>query len=465
MLHPSAEDWRRWGIQEECHQFFALHWTELFDPETPDTWQVRTSNVKTILRELVEAARIAKDIESYRRVIRALLDEAFAVVKRDAILEAYHPFVAAYSSNRGGTRTSSSRDPPDVERLATVLLGNLDGYWENGVSLILAMLERADRNRKKDQYAATMNLGIETVARGHSPGHIRQTLINSVLIESATPFLDRVRAMLAGFARGASRHICRFVTEGTAGEKDADSLPPDVRLGYGRPAEVTSEAAERFFRRVTRYSVYLSVEVNAADPEAARHIAEQRLGQVFAGMNLFNIDDHIGLKQAEALVEDDAGTQTLVEHQRLGSHYLGSYESRQTKAELLFRVQQAVAESDAAQLSAAVQYHRLALLATSEEARLVNLWVALEALCQGGAGSIIERVSTRVAPCVAVENARKTLISLALYVRFLWRESDDKDAFLRLFPNSSDERLQPEDLVSVLLLPKADAKITELCRL
>jgi hypothetical protein len=115
-------------------------------------------------------------------------------------------------------------------------------------------------------------------------------------------------------------------------------------------------------------------------------------------------------------------------------------------------------------LSAALQYHRLAMLATSDEARLVNLWIALEALCEGGRGSIIERVCTRIAPCVSLDNVRKTIISLALYVRFLWNDSDKAD-YLALFPNSNEDRLEPEDLVDVLLRPKDDAKITKLCQL
>ena len=49
MLYPSPDDWAKWGIANECHQFFCLHWAELFDPETPDTWQVRACNIKTIL--------------------------------------------------------------------------------------------------------------------------------------------------------------------------------------------------------------------------------------------------------------------------------------------------------------------------------------------------------------------------------------------------------------------------------
>src|SRR5262249_3062643 len=96
MLYPTAQEWRDWGIEDECHQFFCLHWTELFDPETPDTWQVRACNIKTILRELIDASQIADGFDAYRGVMRSILDEAFAVIKRDAILENFYPFVSAY---------------------------------------------------------------------------------------------------------------------------------------------------------------------------------------------------------------------------------------------------------------------------------------------------------------------------------------------------------------------------------
>ena len=120
---------------------------------------------------------------------------------------------------------------------------------------------------------------------------------------------------------------------------------------------------------------------------------------------------------------------------------------------------------DASQLAAAIEYHRLALLATSDEARLVNLWIALEALCQGGEGSIIERVWSRISPCVSVENIRKNLVSLSIYVKRTLG-SRGPIPFLALFPNSSETRLEPSDLVAVLLLPNGHAdqkKLYDLC--
>jgi hypothetical protein len=419
--------------------------------------------VKAILLELVAAAQIANAKEAYRVVLRSLLDEAFAIIDRDAVLDRYHPFVAAYLKPWRAPAAINEKAVGEVERLAKVILGNLDGYWDNGVTLVLDLLQAADKRKKKELYAATMNLGVETISRGHAPDHLRNTFIQNVLTKSSASFTDRVAAMFQDFAKGWKEFSCVILTEGIKRDQ-AGRLPPDTRLEFGRPAEVTGPA-ERFYKRVSGDTISLKVRVMAADPEAARHFADQRLAEVFAGLNLFSVDDRFVRKQTRVLVEDDNGKQTIVGYRRVGSQYLGNYDSRQVKLELLFRVEQSsAAKPDAAQLSAALQYHRLAMLATNDEARLVNLWIALEALCQGGDGSIIERVSTRIAPCVSVDNVRKTIVSLALYVRFLWNDSDKAD-FLALFPNSSEDRLDPEDLLNLLLLPKDDPKIERLCQL
>lgn len=91
--------------------------------------------------------------------------------------------------------------------------------------------------------------------------------------------------MFQGFAKGRRKFTCVILTEGIRREQ-GERLPHDVRLQLGRPADVTGPA-ELFYRQVGDDTISLQVRVEAADPEAARHQAEQRLGEVFAGLNLF----------------------------------------------------------------------------------------------------------------------------------------------------------------------------------
>ena len=59
---------------------------------------------------------------------------------------------------------------------------------------------------------------------------------------------------------------------------------------------------QEFFRGGNNSTVYLSVEVESIDPEAARHAAEQRLTQVFAALNLYGVEDKFQIDPPTSLV-------------------------------------------------------------------------------------------------------------------------------------------------------------------
>jgi hypothetical protein len=111
MLYPTKEKWEAWGIEDECHKFFVLHWHELFHAETPDTWQVRTCNIVTLLEEMIEAARIAEGFDAYRGVLRSILDETFPVVRRDMVVRNTIPS-SPRTSNLGKKRRSARISQP-----------------------------------------------------------------------------------------------------------------------------------------------------------------------------------------------------------------------------------------------------------------------------------------------------------------------------------------------------------------
>ncbi len=453
MLYPSEEDWAKWGISDECHRFFVLHWEELFNAETPDTWQVRTCNIVTMLGEIIDVARIARVRESARAVLRSILDETLQVIDLDQILKNYYSFVSSYLNSWRGERKVEQRDLVEIERLATVIRGNLRDYWDRGIELVLHLLHEANKNRKKELYAATMNVAVATVSRGQSLAYLCDLLKTTVLVEAQIGFVERVESMFRGLATTEQHYECVFWTAGVKRQL-TDSLPRGIELQEGAAKGLTpGSVMHRFYKGAPPNQIFLKVTATAADPESAWRRADQRLGEIFAGVNLFDIDRRFSYRTAPVLVTDTCGAQSIVGYRPLGTSYLGTYDSRQTKAEMQFRVLGRASQEDRAQLSAASQYHRLALQATSDEARLLNLWIALEALCQGEDGSIIERICRLISPCVSLENVQKNLTSLAQYVRFLWTDKDINE-FLELFPSSSHDRLETADMANLLLLPK-----------
>ena len=177
-----------------------------------------------------------------------------------------------------------------------MLLGNLDGYWDSGVQLLNDMLQQADKGKKKDLYDLTMNVGVETVARGRSPNHIRQAFLATVLTDSAAPFLERVTNVFAQYATQGANYKCLFLPEGVR-KKDAESFPTDIKLGFGKP-EGPADPTDSFFKGGP--NIWLSVDVEADDPEDAKNKAEKRLGELYAGLNLFSIDDRFGFNVLRA---------------------------------------------------------------------------------------------------------------------------------------------------------------------
>ena len=463
MLYPTTEEWESWGINDPVHQFFALHWTELFDADTSDSWQVRTCNIRTILVEIIETARSIPKRETQRHVVRALFDEGFSLLKRDTAVKRLFPFVLTYLEP-WRKKEITEKDAPEVERLATIVLGNLEDYWPGIKSIVLGMLEASNASKKYELYDATMTLAVEAVARGHSPSYIRKLFLDMVLVASQRPFRDRVSDVLDMLSNNKHDYLCIFLVRGMRQATHKRILPQDVTLTVGPPQAVTPGDEQQFYSSGNNSTVYHSVAVECVDPEAARHAAEQRLTQVFATLNLYGVEDKFVIDPPTALVIKPDNEKQRVGAADSGISYLNNARSRITKSEALFRVYDRVSDEDKAQLMAALQYHRLALTSTSDEARFVNLWIGLESMCQEGSESLIERVTSRVSPCVSLGKIRKTLISLSKYTKHLWTAADH-GRFLALFPNSKQEQLKAEDLLSVLLLDDNTPNLTEFTNL
>lgn len=465
MLYPTASDWAVWNVQAPLHRFFTLHWAELFDENTPDTWQVRTCNVNVLMDEIVAVADVAKQQDGYRRVLNDLAAESLACARRDPVISRFYPFVAAYLEP-WQKRVPSGGEIDEIRRVAAVVKGNLVDYRERAIGLVREYLNSAASNKKADLYDATMSLAVEVSQTGYSTEHLSRVFQNSITASSGDDFLTRFDCMMQAFSGQEQRFAVTFLPEGVRRAIGRMSLPSDIEVQVGRPAQLGPGAEADFYRQGSAQDVFVTVHSTATDPVSARHRAEQRLSQLFAAMNVYGVECDFRLKVSVALVRGPENGRELVtpSESRLG--HLRNTKSVHVKAARLLEILDRPEVAGTPQLQAALQYHRLSLLSTNDEARLVNLWVAVESLCRGQEGSIIDRVCSRLAPSVALGNIRKILTSLAIYVRMFWREDDAKrDALLKLFPNSDAKTLGPEDLLSVLLQPDDGTEVCELLRL
>ena len=115
---------------------------------------------------------------------------------------------------------------------------------------------------------------------------------------------------------------------------------------------------------------------------------------------------------------------------------------------------------DAAQLSASLQYHKLALLSPTDEAKLVNLWIAVESLVQQGGKNIIDRITEYIPSSVAIGYVYLMMKAIPIDIRNVWKKLDTKTLRLKL-SKSSKYILHPFDLLKILLDKKDGELITE----
>ena len=108
---------------------------------------------------------------------------------------------------------------------------------------------------------------------------------------------------------------------------------------------------------------------------------------------LYRVTKQVTIKHELALVAGADGSRLCIgpDSSRLG--YIKDSKNPNQNIAAFTKLQSRLEKEDAGQLNASVQYHKLALKAGTDDARLVNLWIALESLVQHGGESIIDRIS------------------------------------------------------------------------
>lgn len=115
-------------------------------------------------------------------------------------------------------------------------------------------------------------------------------------------------------------------------------------------------------------------------------------------------------------------------------------------------------KDDKDQLMSSLQYHRIALAASTDEVRLVNLWIALECFARGTMASIIRAICTYIPPSVAINDPYKILKGLCINIqRILPFVNKEKLAIIS--KSGTDNIIQPVELLSIFLDKEGGAKI------
>jgi len=458
MIFPDERDWEEWGVTSEIHKFFILRWQEIFDEETLDTWQVRFSNIRSILDEILNCLEVVSTVHKYHHNILCLLLEAKTIIANDEVVKKHYPFVGEYLSRleseyNAKIKNENAVDVKSFKKVVMVLIGNISGY-QNYLFIMLRKIISSTEPHYKDQLnSLTTLLGTELTNLGYSIHSLRDSF--KILTDSgAGNFENRFDKLRDTFSGADRKYICYFHT---SWPQDLLDLP-DSGMKLISDRSLASSAEESRFYSYDPQSVIASIEVTALDCYSARYLAETKLDELFSVSKLYIISKKIIIRSEIALVVDDRGIGICIsqDNSRLG--YIKDSRQALESVASYYKLSNRLIESDRRRLLAALQYHKLALMAQTDEIRLINMWIALESLVRDDGKPIIENMCACVPVSITTNYIYRIMKSLPIDVRSVLRGGDSQE-LLALLPGASRYLLKPKDMLLILLDEEEGATI------
>ena len=460
MIFPQQSDWTVWGIANPAHRLFTLVWEELFSELTADTWQVRTCNIRALVQEIVEVCEVAEAYEPYRHNVPPLLEEAKAVAALDPVIPTRFPCVeAGLRAMRKSFLTD--KDLPAVRRQGLVMLNQLHRYRGALTEHARTIIQNARPHEKEVVYNVARCLATELSTIGYSTPYLQGTL--AILTDASEPdYIRRFDRLMQACAGNVRKYSCVFSVYWPARLRSCDLRDYGIRLESATPATPRCKEEREFYERSPRQNSFAHVDVEALDPISARQLAEVRLANASAALRIFVFDSDVRLEEAKSLVWAEGQPPSAIGRDASRLRYMRNASSAERRLESLAAVLDVLPQEDSDHLAAALQYHRLAGSAATDDGRLVNMWIALECMVRRASGkSVIDRVCKYVPKAIAVMYPRKLLAAFAIDIRRSWEDKDVSE-LLAACPQSRQHQLHGSDLLDAILEPDGGPKIASL---
>lgn len=460
MFFSKIENWADFNITEEAHKFFFLRWKELFDESTSDTWQVRSCNFRTIIEELIDSLEVCKVFPQHLGNIEPLIYEAKQITQRDPIVKKYFPGVPSYlekiqnsfksekKQEGDENRTSSGEKLNTLIRSTKVLLGRTTNYTKFLVEDIVALINRSPEDYKKELYDLSMALAIEFTSRGYSTPFLRDSF-QLFLQDKTKRFPNRVKLLTKKLLSEKETYFCSFIIAIPSELKELPDLSnTGIEFSSDLPTyDISNEQLHNFYKQhQVEKTVIATIKIDALDPYAAERKAYEKLENIFSIIKLYVFDRNATLRGSLRLVKSK-DSHFCFGPDTSRQSYLRPSRTPELKTKDLLKLVDLLKEYDRDRLLSALQYHKLALSASTDEGQLVNLWIALESLIRSDGGSIISAICKYI-PCnLTIGYSYKIIKALSMDINLYWKKRDiTKHGIL-----STKSYITPSDLLRTLL--------------
>lgn len=453
LLPPSVEDWDAWGVSAPIERFFVLRWYELLDDGGLDSWQARSSDLITLLGDIEDTCQLVDSHRGQRRHLKVLLEEFHDSVRGDTSFNQLHHlhFLLPPVALPGQSLTS-------IRHRSSLLRRRLEqSYWDQLVCDIQTLVKNG-KDEKQRLFALLMRACTRLIMRGHSASYLRSH--TTLLLNCELPFYERVNTLFASFLNDRLEYTVIVPLVG------ADRL----QLPKWRIFRKTLIASHALDSHVTdnpqlagrwRNKWFAQFKVKAWDPHAAYGVALNKLNELIAVANVFDAQ-HRPRAASPALIQG-SGISTVFDAASYDarSNYRSSSKLGSRIARFL-GLRHRIEELDFSQLISSAQAHRLAINATTPEARLITMWAALESLFHGHRRPIGSLTQT-VPFAVAAPYFRQMLYAMCQALRTRAKLPNGK-ALNEVFPVDimPERRISPRALLDILLEPQNSGRLTSL---
>lgn len=456
---PNSDDWTAWGITADLHRFFVLLWDEVLSQSTVDSWQTRTSTIATLIDELLEVAAHSEVYPPAKYSLPHLIREIRHKITVDPVIRTKFPIVVELIDvpPTPFEQENHTKALHDLVQRASIARSCLRTYGQTLASETRKCLAAADGRKKEEIHNLTSALASALAAEGYSLAWMRRAA--STLLDPSEPdFVNRYDKMIAMMNGDRKPFTCIVGVIVDRGSRGALKQLLGDRLRFGVPPGPLTLAEQDFYGRAEKELPFIQLEIEALDEIVARREAEDKTSALFGTLNLLRPTAKFDIWSSNLLVKSSNATWNAIPLRRFRSLGLRDAVDPESLAKSYSGVAPGLAQKDRDQLTSALQHHRLALSAMTDESRLLNMWIALETLCMRTDGSIIDAVCSQASASIAGRKIPKLLSAVAAAIAGNCREKEIEDVSDAL-PNSTPSRITLRDLFDALLDKKEGEKI------
>lgn len=327
-------------------------------------------------------------------------------------------------------KNQSKFSPHKFKSLINICLGNLSSYrYEIILSIKNVLINDVKYKKKLDNL---INLfAIELKSYGYSSDYIRNS-INIFFTEDGCNFFEKFNKFLSYFSCEDAEYECIFHVN-WPGEK-IELNEHNIIITDSKKEKISS-AEEKEFYDLGQKATIAKIKINAPEEFTAFHKAKERLGSILSVSKLFNLNKAPSIRKTTVLIKLPDGKSMLYDENQEQLFTRDALNSSKKVIELVDLIKK-LDKSDGDQILASLQYHQISQTASTDESKIVNLWIALESLIQDGGTSIIDRMCNYIPYSNSTVYCSQMMRAVPYSLKLYWRCNNTSE--LRKNLNKSD---------------------------